>query len=307
MKNELYITGLGMISAQESLGVKNTKAFTAKEDFHCIEPDYKAYIPPAKARRMSRILKYSYVAAKQALTEAALEQPQTINVATALGCLKDTTLFVQDMIESKEQVLKPTPFINSTHNTVAGLLALTYGAKGQNFTFSHTDFSFEHALLDVMMRMEEGEIENALLGAVEELTEETELIKRHLHMENQGEGASFFAVSGTGGSDYYARVKAVAFAYELEGEDDLYYAVMDFLKSAGADAAQVNTVVSDHDLTHVFDIEKQILYKEYCGDYMTASGFGFGMAALEVFNRQQDVLLINHNNKNSYSLVLLGR
>ena len=307
MAKDIYITGMGMISAQDSLYAESADGFSPGDDFHCIEPDYKEFIPPAKARRMSRILKFSFVAAQKALKESKVESPQTINVATALGCIKDTTLFLKDLIESKEEVLKPTPFINSTHNTVAGLLAISYGAKGQNFTFSHTSFSFEHALLDALMRMEENEIENAMVGAVEELTEETEIIKRHLRMQNQGEGASFFMLDTRKPENYYARVIAVGFAYEVENDADLNNSVMQFLKQQEIDPAEVDILVTNRDLSGIFDPQKQIVYPDYSGGYMTDAGFGFGMAVLEVKNHQKPVLMLNHNGQMSYSFMLLSK
>jgi len=307
MEKEIFITGLGIVSPQDSLQKKHIKDFVKPESFWCLEPDYKDFIPPSKARRMSRILKISYVAAKVALEEAALEKPQMINTATGLGCLKDTTLFLQDIIASNETVLKPTPFINSTHNTIAGLLAITYQTKGQNFTFSHTEFNFEHALLDSMICMQEDGFSNVLLGGIDELTEETALIKEKLQMPNQGEGASFFVLSDKQTDDYYAQILALGFAYELENELELNQAVMDFLDEEGVAADEIDILVTNRDLSNVFSPEKQIVYPDFCGDYMTAAAFGMGVAALEVRNYKAPVLLINSNNKNSYSFILLGR
>jgi len=307
MKKDIFITGLGMISPQDSLKAENSNGFVKLKDFHCMEPDYKEFIPPSKARRMSRILKFSYVSAKIALEQSGLEKPQMINVATGLGCLKDTSLFLQDIILSNESVLKPTPFINSTHNTIAGLLAITYQTKGQNFTFSHTEFNFEHALLDSMIRMQEDNISDILLGGVDELTEETALIKKNLQMQNQGEGAAFFVLSENQTKDYYAQITALGFAYELDTEAELNQAVMSFLKTEGVDPEEIDILVSDKDLSAVFSPEKQIIYTDFCGDYMTASSFGLGVAALEVKYHQTPVLMINQNNKNSYSFVLLGK
>ena len=307
MKKDIYITGLGMVSPQNSLKAENANDFIKTETFDCVEPDYKDFIPPSKARRMSRILKISYVSAKVALEQAGLEKPQMINAATGMGCLKDTTLFLQDINSSDETVLKPTPFINSTHNTIAGLLAITYQAKGQNFTFAHTEFNFEHALLDSMIRMQEDDISYVLLGGVDELTEETALIKKNLQMQNQGEGAAFFVLSDKQTSDYYAQINALGFAYELDNEAELNEAVMNFLKTEGVDPEEIDILVTDRDLSAVFSPEKQIIYTEYCGDYLTASSFGLGVAAMKVKHYQAPVLLINQNNKNSYSFVLLGK
>ncbi|RLD67498.1 MAG: hypothetical protein DRI84_02270 [Bacteroidetes bacterium] len=307
MTKDIYITGLGMISPQQSLRVTSIDKFEKLETFHCLEPDYKDFIPPSKARRMSRILKISYVSAKVALEEAGLENPQMINVGTSMGCLKDTTLFLQDIIDSKETVLKPTPFINSTHNTIAGLLAITYQSKGQNFTFSHTEFNFEHALLDSMIRMQEGEVSNVLLGGVDELTEETSLIKSKMLMENQGEGSTFFVLSTKETNQYYARIKAISFAYELDGESDLNQAINEFLREESLKIDNLDVLVSDVDLSSSLATKKQIVYKKFCGDYMTAASFGMGLAALEVKSNGGNALLINKNKNHSFSFVLLGR
>ncbi len=45
--------------------------------------------------------------------------PGAIITGTALGCLEDTVTFLTRMIELNEELLPPTAFIQSTHNTVA--------------------------------------------------------------------------------------------------------------------------------------------------------------------------------------------
>lgn len=308
MTKEIYITGLGMISPQLSLKAVNIDQFNESlTSFDCIEPDYKDFIPPSKARRMSRILKISYVSAQVALSEAGIETPDMINVGTSMGCLNDTTLFLKDIIESKEMVLKPTPFINSTHNTIAGLLAITYKAKGQNFTFSHTEFNFEHALLDSMIRIQEEEVSNVLLGGVDELTEETSIIKSNLQMENQGEGSAFLVLSTELSPDYYAKVLALSFAYGLENDTDILQAIRAFLDEESLTIEDLDLLVSDQDMSETIKVKKQFIYKDYCGDYMTAASFGMGVAALEVKRSKGHVLLISRNKNYNFSLVLLGR
>ena len=71
--------------------------------------------------------------------------------------------FLQDMLASDEQQLKPTPFIQSTHNTIASLIAILTGNHGYNATYSQGKQSLECALKDVQTQMSLGLIRSALV------------------------------------------------------------------------------------------------------------------------------------------------
>ena len=88
-----------------------------------MEPPYKDYIPPAAIRRMSKSVKMGMVAASVALEQAHLT-PQAIFVGTGMGCLQDSEKFLKTLLDNQEQHLTPTAFIQSTHNTVAGQIAI---------------------------------------------------------------------------------------------------------------------------------------------------------------------------------------
>ena len=53
-----------------------------------------------------------------------------------------------------KNILTPTSFIQSTHNTVGGQIALELQCKGYNFTYVHGSNSFESALLDAKLQLE---------------------------------------------------------------------------------------------------------------------------------------------------------
>ena len=108
--------------------------------------------------------------------------------------------FLQDMIDSDEQQLKPTPFIQSTHNTVASLIAIltanhgynaTYSQgkqsmecaftrnHGYNCTWSHGAHSYEQALRDAQTQIQLGLIRSAL---VLEFDEQVDTWDQVLHL-----------------------------------------------------------------------------------------------------------------------------
>src|SRR5690606_23802730 len=134
---KVYINSIGSISAQRTFD--NTGFLEDIVSYHetvipAIDPNYKDYIPPAAARRMAKGIKMGVVASKIALNGAGLENVDAIITGTGMGCVIDSEKFVSAIIDNKEEFLTPTSFIQSTHNTVGGQIALGMGCKGYNFT-----------------------------------------------------------------------------------------------------------------------------------------------------------------------------
>lgn len=125
--------------------------------------DVAAYVSAAEARRMTPQMRQLVALARQALQEAAIPQPDAIVCATQWGCMAQSMRFLQDMLASDEQELKPTPFIQSTHNTVASLIAILTGNHGYNCTYSQSRRSLDCALLDIRCQMALGRIRSALV------------------------------------------------------------------------------------------------------------------------------------------------
>src|SRR5690554_1883623 len=173
---KVYINSVASISPQktfdnsvflEEITEYNDNVITA------FDPDYKQYIAPAAARRMAKGIKMGVVASKIAMDEADIETVDAIITGTGMGCMIDSEKFVSAILDNNEQYLTPTSFIQSTHNTVAGQIALGIGCKGYNFTYVHSAISFESALFDAKMQLENGEAKQTLVGGVEELGEHT--------------------------------------------------------------------------------------------------------------------------------------
>ena len=137
MKN-VYINSVGSVSAQKTF---DNSEFLEEIVYYeanvikVIDPNYKEYIPAAAARRMAKGIKMSTISSRTALDEAGLENVDAIMVGTGLGCIGDSAKFVSDIIDNNEQYLTPTRFIQSSHNTVSGQIALAIGCTGYNFTY----------------------------------------------------------------------------------------------------------------------------------------------------------------------------
>ncbi len=177
------------------------------------EPDYTGIIPPMQLRRMSKAVRMGIGAARECLQEAGLERPDAIVAGTALGCLADTEVFLKKMVVQEEQLLTPTPFIQSTHNTVAGQIALATGCHGYNNTIVQRGHSFENAVLCAALFLTENPGQTVLAGGVDELTDTTFGLMQRVGVYTRlpllpeehhpgaagsvaGEGAGFLLLSG---------------------------------------------------------------------------------------------------------------
>ena len=117
--------------------------------------DIKELIPEMNLRRrMSRVVKSGVAAGIESLLEfgdrAAVEAVVT---ATGLGCIADSEKFLDSLIANEERMLNPTPFIQSTFNTVGAQIALLRGLHCYNTTYANRWTSFENALTDAALRI----------------------------------------------------------------------------------------------------------------------------------------------------------
>lgn len=84
-------------------------------------------------------------------------------------------------------------------NTIGAQIALLTGNHSYNNTYVHRGFSFESALLDAALLLQEGEASTVLAGAVDEMTPALHAILGRMGCWEKappGEGVTFFLLSG---------------------------------------------------------------------------------------------------------------
>ncbi|MCR4566256.1 MAG: beta-ketoacyl-[acyl-carrier-protein] synthase family protein, partial [Bacteroidales bacterium] len=131
-------------------------------------PALKEYLSPMDTRRMGKILKASLLSAFTALKDAGLQKPDAIIAATSRGMFELSTLFLEDISNNQETLLKPTLFMQSTHNTVASAIAIRTGCHGYNITYSQGDESSYWAVADAKRLLRQGEAKHVLVCAFDE-------------------------------------------------------------------------------------------------------------------------------------------
>jgi len=306
-----YINGIGTISPQNTLlgheflepAVEHTGDF-----LKAVEPVFKTYIDPIAARRMSRLIKMGISSAKICMQDAGISMPDAIITGTGLGSVEDTEKILAELtVDGK--FLNPTPFIQSTYNTISSQIAIALKCHEYNSTYVHRCFSLESCLIDAILLIGEGSAMNVLAGGIDEMTMNHLTIIRRLGIWKReairnldlwsskipgalaGEGSAYFIISGERNERTYARLEAAETIYKPGSVEETAASVTRFLNGNGLSHEDIDLVMmgnngfEEHDsiceevVSSALPASARVLYKHLCGEYHTGSGFALFVAA----------------------------
>lgn len=302
---------MGVISPQQSWNDETLliQAFDYRGTrLSAVEPEYEQWIDPRQLRRMSRIIRMGITAGLMALRDAKVNIPDGIITGTAYGCLEDTGVFLNKMVTNQEDGLNPTPFIQSTHNTIGSHIAMLLQCQDYNQTYAHSAFSFESALIDAMMHLEESPGRRFLVGGLDETTSVSKSILERfgifrkklassLNIFSQqrkgtlnGEGAAFFVVTGNQDDSSMACIEGVKTFYRADPQR-IRDGIQIMVREAGLRPSDIDLVLLGkngdkvHD-THLDLLTKSIFpkssvghFKHLSGEYPCASAFALWLGA----------------------------
>lgn len=132
--------------------------------------EIRDYVKPLEARRMGKIMKSSLLSSLKALKLAGLERPDAIITGTALGCLENSEQLLLQIMEEGETMLKPTYFMQSTHNTISSNIAIRTKCHGYNVTYTQDGDSLAWAMRDAELLLRSGKCKTVLVGCHDETT-----------------------------------------------------------------------------------------------------------------------------------------
>ncbi len=306
--------------------------------FSCVAPDYKQYIPAKQLRRMSQVIRMGVACAKSCLDKANINVPDAISIGTSLGCVTDTVKFLNNLNENNETLLNPTAFIQSTHNTVSGQIALMLGCNAHNFTFSQQALSFENALVEALMILNETEQQNILVGGIDEITPEVVSLIKQADCYNKdefvpGEGAGFFVLSNIKSAKNIAQIKDVLTINEKLEKESFEKKLSEFLAKNNIALEQIDVLITGDGKDSIDKNIKEVIltkheqsvnlvkYKHLVGEYDTASAFGLWLAT-RIIQKQQipesvlfqksaneglnNILIYSSSNKKQHSFILIS-
>jgi 3-oxoacyl-(acyl-carrier-protein) synthase len=209
---------------------------------------------------------------------------------------------------------------------------------GYNNTFVHRGFSFESALLDAILLLKDGEVNNVLVGAADEITNVSFSILNRFGIYRDGEvstgnlfgpdakgtvageGAAFFLLTDEPAPDNCAALDAIHSFYKPGSQEAVVSEIEAFLAAQSLNAGEIDLVITGMNgdsandeiyrflANSIFAGAPSSAYKHLCGEYPTSSAFALWMAAtsLRKSDRSQKVLIYNHYKHIHHSLFLLS-
>lgn len=262
--------------------------------------NYKEIIPPMALRRMSTAVKMGLASGLNVLKEVNLNNPSAIITSTGMGCLEDTEKFLTALIEQKEELLSPTSFIQSTHNTIGAQIALNLGCTNYNNTISQGSTSFEAALMDAELFLFDNADAEILIGAVDELGSELIPMMQRLEAKNDNglkvpfsEGAAFFHLNSKKTSN---AIKISTETYSSMHLPDLASSCKGFLNSKKVDVDAVDLLLLGQNddsydsfynkILEIFPNNQSIVaYKKYFGEHFSSSAMAVYLGYIVLTNQ----------------------
>jgi 3-oxoacyl-(acyl-carrier-protein) synthase len=306
------ITGLGVISPE-------TDSLTERAIQPPLPPDSvrvhacgpladAATLNPTQRRRLSRIIQMAILAARRSHTADPTKR-LAIAIGTGFGCLEEGAVFIENLFIKDEAEPMPTRFPGSVHNAPAGQVAIDLGATGLNSAPTMGELSFESALWQAMNQINNGEADEALAGAVDELSKYPLSIGKRWGLWNEqtipGEAAVVANLASlTTNKTPLARVTTVRL-----GRYERPFAALREAEwiAQNIDLTKIKTVVTGAKGWTELDVHydaviaalseragraiEQQTYKQQCGEFYSASAVGFAKAVALAQEQQCGVLL----------------
>jgi len=298
-----------------------------------VEPNYKEFLDANMARRMGKLLKRAIVTARVAAKNSDITMPDAIISGTGLGCIENTEIFLTAMVRNGEELLQPTHFMQSTHNTIGSLISIDMKCKGYNSTYIHKGTSFENALMDACLQFAEGRIKTALVGGYDEMTPNYHLLLSRIgywraHSENvtlkrgeeafSGETSVSFMLSSGKNEKTICQIGGIHLLYQPT-ENDLRMALNELLRKnacsiddidavfVGINGNKTNDEVYYRNFPVLFAGKPLAGYKHIFGESYTASGLGMYAAATCLRKQRipQHLLIDNSKEINHVKTLLL--
>ncbi len=280
-----------------------------------IDPNFREWLSPLESRRMGRLMKRALVTALKVMGDSGVSQPDAILTGTGWGCLENTELFLGQLCREGEEMLKPTYFMQSTHNTVSSLIAIHNHCHGYNTTYSQKQVSFDAAFYDAWQQLRLGDIATALVTGNDELTTTWFAAQQrcgYLGQSRQvpaGEASVAMLLSSTaeGALCEVERLHVIKNydTHDDGAKDDGMRDDAPDLLVLGTNGMPVNDAVYDK-IAALFPGVPRFDYKHIFGESLTASALGvYAAAHLIARGKASRVLFANHSDgRNIYAMVL---
>ena len=255
--------------------------------------DIKLLIPDATMRRrMSNVLKRSVATAVECMNGIDnIALLDAIITSSSLGLLADSEKFLKNVVDNEEVLINPTPFIQSTFNTVGAQIALLKHNNCYNVTFVNRYHPFEDALLDALFLIDDEKKNHFLIGHFDEVTPTLQTISKRLDLGDKNmvdDGSYFFHCTAQKSVDSIALLNMKLLSLRDYIDINSNMSEQEKLMCFGASTASPLVVAN--------------AYQNY-NSFFPASATAFYDAVKKVVNEKIEMVLINKYPDNSVFVI----
>lgn len=305
---KVYIKTATQISMQQPLSEEwMTSPIEYTEPYvRSLDPNFRDWLNPLESRRMGKIMRRALVTAQKVMRDSGILQPDAVITGTGLGCIENTELFLDQLCREGEEMLKPTYFMQSTHNTISSLISIHNHLHGYNTTYSHKSVSFDSAFLDAFTQLRLGDIRTALVTGNDEMTPTYfSILQRAGYVGQPGQvaagEASVAMMLTTDPTDALCEVEEVRMSVK---DLQLPSSPVDLLV-LGTNGVPQNDCLYQKVAQQLPEVET-FEYKRLFGECYTVSGIGvYAAAHLICKGRANRILFVNHSDEYDVTYITL--
>lgn len=277
-------------------------------------PDYSKYFNGIEKRRLGEILRMSLACSIECMNEIN-QSVDGIIVGTGMGCGANTKAFLKNIYESKDGPISPTSFILSTHNTIAGQISLRTNNRGYNMTHTQNSLSFEYALIDSFLNLNDG-ANSILVGGAEESSNELNNFEERLHDYNTQvtSGCSYFVLSKSSSEKSKVKILDIQVYGLCKNPMEQITKYLNSINIEFDSFDQVIYTTCNNDFENEINSKclkaETLNIKKYCGNYMTNSSFSVALASDQISygkykGLQTKILIINNLIEENLGIIIL--
>ncbi len=329
IKNSACISSLGIQQNENSFELETISQEDPKKRY-VIEPDYKEFLSFNVIRRSARYVKVGLFTALKCMQNIEHTLGGII-VGTGVGSFSYTEKFLDEMNAKNEEKLSPNLFLQSMNSLLSGYISILTKCTGYNLTYVNRGISFESALLDAQAQFLEDRSRYLLVGAADEITDNyVDIVHKTGYLNSSekntlpalGEGAAFMLLSAEGRKGDIG-IAAIRLFFEATPED-INTGIEEVLEEANCTYRDVDLLLTTREIQQFLTVGEKIsclFYKDYIGEYPTATSFAVWLAEKivatkhvpEIFGKRfgtkkefRNILIVNQYKKNA-SILLVSK
>jgi 3-oxoacyl-[acyl-carrier-protein] synthase II len=173
--SRIPITGIGVIAPGAIADVDRFDTSGLSAHRAALVRDFKPkdFIAPMKMRRMNALSRLAMAAAKLAIEDCGSAPGSNTGVAlgTAFGPVQTSVDYMKEYIEKGAALAPPQLFAESVANAPGSHIAIEWGLRGFNVTFTQRESSALAAAMYACSQLAKGTVDAALIGGVDEVNE----------------------------------------------------------------------------------------------------------------------------------------